>query len=398
MRQKRKIEYLVGKNSKLNRTFEPFNLLVINFLDDFSKSLDNKFNNQKYPDLKALSFFCRKKNILNLKDKHFNHGTVRFGLGLLFHITPSNIPTNFAYSLIFGLITGNSNIVKVPSKKFEEIIHIIKSLNKTLKKKKFKKIKDMITILRYGSENEKLTQEYSLKCDARLIWGGDETINNIKKFATKPKNIDVPFSDRYSISLINSDKILKLTKSDLTNLVKNFYNDTYVVDQNACSSPHLILWSGKSKKISKKKFWDQLNQLIKTKYISPLISTVDNYSRLVTEIIKNKNIKSYKSFSKSLYVITLNKIYPNLFLEKPKWGFFFECDIKNFDNLSFVTDKRLQTLTYYGFEKKFLKNYFSKKNFNGIDRIVPFGQALNINLIWDGYDLTKILSREVEIK
>ena len=398
MRQKRKIEYLVGKNSKLNRTFEPFNLLVINFLDDFSKSLDNKFNNQKYPDLKALSFFCRKKNILNLKDKHFNHGTVRFGLGLLFHITPSNIPTNFAYSLIFGLITGNSNIVKVPSKKFEEIIHIIKSLNKTLKKKKFKKIKDMITILRYGSENEKLTQEYSLKCDARLIWGGDETINNIKKFATKPKNIDVPFSDRYSISLINSDKILKLTKSDLTNLVKNFYNDTYVVDQNACSSPHLILWSGKSKKISKKKFWDQLNQLIKIKYISPLISTVDNYSRLVTEIIKNKNIKSYKSFSKSLYVITLNKIYPNLFLEKPKWGFFFECDIKNFDNLSFVTDKRLQTLTYYGFEKKFLKNYFSKKNFNGIDRIVPFGQALNINLIWDGYDLTKILSREVEIK
>tara|TARA_Y100000996_G_C22554225_1_gene654904 strand:- start:225 stop:1421 length:1197 start_codon:yes stop_codon:yes gene_type:complete len=398
MYKKTNIEYLVGKNSKLDRTFEPFNLLVINFLDDFSKSLDSKFNNQRYPDLKALSFFCRKKNILNLKYKHFTHGTVRFGLGLLFHITPSNIPTNFAYSLIFGLISGNSNIVKVPSKKFEEIIQIIKSLNKILKKKKYNKIKDMITILRYGSENEKLTQEYSLKCDARLIWGGDETIDNIKKFTTKPKNIDIPFSDRYSISLINSDKILKLTNSDLANLVKNFYNDTYVVDQNACSSPHLILWQGKSKKIPKQKFWEQLNQLIKTKYMSPLISTVDNYSRLATEIIKNKNIKSYKSFSKSLYVITLKKIYPNLFLEKPKWGFFFECDIKNFDNLSFVTNKRLQTLTYYGFEKKFLKNYFSKKNFNGIDRIVPFGQALNINLIWDGYDLIKILSREIEIK
>ena len=64
---KKKIEYLVGKNSKLNRTFEPFNLLVINFLDDFSKSLDNKLNNQKYPDLKALSFFCRKKHLLSLQ-------------------------------------------------------------------------------------------------------------------------------------------------------------------------------------------------------------------------------------------------------------------------------------------------------------------------------------------
>ena len=35
-----------------------------------------------------------------------------------------------AYSLIFGLITGNSNIVKVPSKKFEQIEIICKSINK----------------------------------------------------------------------------------------------------------------------------------------------------------------------------------------------------------------------------------------------------------------------------
>ena len=36
-------------------------------------------------------------------------------------------------------------------------------------------------------------------------------------------------------------------------------------------------------------------------------------------------------------------------------------------------------------------------NFNGIDRVVPIGQALNINLVWDGYDLTTKLSREIEI-
>ena len=39
-----------------------------------------------------------------------------------------------------------------------------------------------------------------------------------------------------------------------------------------------------------------------------------------------------------------------------------------------------------------------KKNFNGIDRIVPIGQALNINLVWDGYDLTTKLTREIEIR
>ncbi|MDC0340001.1 hypothetical protein OAM70_02885 [Pelagibacteraceae bacterium] len=398
MNKNLEIEYLVGKKAKLNITYEPFSLQILNFLNDLSISLDNNFNNKNYPDLKALSFFCRKNNILSLKNKHHNKESTRFGLGLLFHITPSNIPTNFAYSLIFGLITGNSNVVKVPSKKFEEINIICEAFNKVLRKKKYNKIKNMIAVLRYESSNELVTKKYSLMCDARLIWGGDQTINDIKKFNTKPKNIDIPFSDRYSISLINSDKILKLSNSDLSNLVRNFYNDTYAVDQNACSSPHLILWSGKAKSQSKKRFWSQLNDSIKKRYTSPLISTVDNYSRLVKEIIKNKNIRSYKNFSKSLYVVTLKKIIPNLFLDKTKWGFFFECDIKNLDSLSHVTNKRLQTLTYFGYEKKFLQNYFSKRNFNGIDRIVPFGQALNINLIWDGYDLTKILSREIEIK
>ena len=195
---------------------------------------------------------------LRLKNKHHESNSVRFGLGLLFHITPSNIPTNFAYSLIFGLICGNSNIVKVPSKKFDEIDIICKSINYVLKKKKHNKVKNMISIVRYGDNNQ-LTKKFSSLCDGRLIWGGDNTIANIKKFDTKPKNIDIPFSDRYSISLINSEKFLRLSKYKSLNLIQNFYNDTYLVDQNACSSPHLILWKGKSDSKARKKFWHNLN-------------------------------------------------------------------------------------------------------------------------------------------
>ena len=125
---------------------------------------------------------------------------------------------------------------------------------------------------------------------------------------------------------------------------------------------------------------------------------MDNYSRLATELIKNKNIHSFKNLNKSLYVVTLKKIYPNLYISKSKWGFFYECNINNLKNISYVTRRGLQTITYFGFSKKFLKAFFEANNFNGIDRVVPIGQALNINLIWDGYDLTKILSREIEIR
>jgi hypothetical protein len=398
MKEDKNIEYLVGKRAKLDVFLEPFSQKIVGFLDDLSRSLDNKFNNKNFPDLKALSFFCRKNNIENLKIKHQNKETTRFGLGLLFHVTPSNIPTNFTYSLIFGLIAGNSNIVKVPSKRFDEITLICKSINHVLKNTKHKDVKNMITIIRYDGKRDLLTKKFSAICDARLIWGGDKTIANIKRFDTKPKNIDIPFSDRYSISLINSEEFLKLSEQKVINLIKNFYNDTYAVDQNACSSPHLILWNGRFCLNAKKKFWFYLDNLVRKKYDSPLISTVDNYSRLATELIKSKNIESFKSLNKALYVITLKKLYPNLYIEKSKWGFFYECHINNLKNIGYVSSRGLQTLTYFGFTKKFLKAFFEINNFNGIDRVVPFGQALNINLIWDGYDLTKILSREIEIR
>ena len=95
MNKDRDIEYLIGEKVKLNVFLKPFSSEIVDFLDDLSKSLDNKFNNKNFPDLKALSFFCRKNNILNLKNKHNNRDSTRFGLGILFHVTPSNIPTNF---------------------------------------------------------------------------------------------------------------------------------------------------------------------------------------------------------------------------------------------------------------------------------------------------------------
>ncbi len=393
-----KIEYLVGKKSDLNVTLKPFSDEIISFLDDFSRLINSRKSLKIFPDIKALAFFCRKKNILNFKKKYYNPERIRFGLGLIFHITPSNIPTNFMYSLIFGLISGNANIVKVPSRKFDEIKIICDEIGYLLKKRKNSKVKNMIKILRYDSNENQITNDISEISDARLIWGGDKTIEQIRKIKTKARTIDVPFSDRYSISIINSDKLLQLPNYKFNILLKNFYNDTYEVDQNACSSPHVILWQGGQKIAAKKKFWNNLNLLVKKNYNPPAISSIDNYCRLSKELIENNNIHSFKLFNKALYVIKLKKIYPEIFIEKSKWGFFYECNINNLNNIHHLVKKKLQTITYFGYSKIFLEKFFSEYNFNGIDRVVPIGQALNINLVWDGYDLTTKLSREIEIR
>ena len=45
-----------------------------------------------------------------------------------------------------------------------------------------------------------------------------------------------------------------------------------------------------------------------------------------------------------------------------------------------------------------LVNFIKDNNIQGIDRIVPIGQALNMDLNWDGYDIISSLSRRVIIK
>ena len=103
----------------------------------------------------------------------------------------------------------------------------------------------MIVVVRYR-DNDNYTKKISSICNARLIWGGDETIKNIRMFKLQQRSIDIAFADRYSFCAIDTKKFLKLNNYETILLTNKFYNDTYLVDQNACSSPHLMVWLGKN--------------------------------------------------------------------------------------------------------------------------------------------------------
>ena len=81
------IEYLVGNSDCDLNADVPFSNEVCNFLGDLSIQLNNSRLSKKYPDIKTLAFWCRKKNILNLQKK-LQTNESRLGLGLIFHITP----------------------------------------------------------------------------------------------------------------------------------------------------------------------------------------------------------------------------------------------------------------------------------------------------------------------
>ena len=152
-----------------------------------------------------------------------------------------------------------------------------------------------MTIVQY-SDNDDYTKKISSECNARVIWGGDKTINSIRQFKIKEKTLDITFPDRYSFCVLSSTSLNKLNKFDLKILINKFYNDTYYVDQNACSSPHLILWTGTNKTKAKKIFWEALFKYLKKNYQLKDSAPIEKYATLCEHATKIKNIKNISNY------------------------------------------------------------------------------------------------------
>ena len=116
---------------------------------------------------------------------------------------------------------------------------------------------------------------------------------------------------------------------------------------------------------------------------------------------KSPDYNEYKGIiftsSNAVKNLNLKKIDKKIENLRGKWGYFYEHEIKHMNEIKKVLNNKFQTLTYFGIKKDKLEA-FAKSNLLGIDRIVPIGQALEISLVWDGYDINKTLTRVVDIK
>ena len=388
---------IMGKQPYIRKSFKLFDELTINFLNDLSIRLTKDKKNSKFVDLISFAFWCRKKNIINLKNNYINNSFKSLGRGIVFHIAPSNVPLNFAYSLAFGLLAGNSNIVRIPSKKFIQLNILIKEISKLLKKNKFKELTERICLIRYDKKSS-LSNQLSRISDARVIWGGDKTIDHFKKLSTDPRCVDLYFADRYSISILNSLELLKIKKNNFKDLCEKFYNDTFTFDQNGCSSPHAVIWIGKKNKLIRQKFWSKLTEIVNVKYDQNLSISNKKIKNLINlavnkEINFKANLENFKVLRLEGFNLNTKKI-SNI---RNSFGTFLDIEIDKLSDLKKIISKKIQTITYFGYDKNKILDMLIKNNSIGVDRLVPIGRAIDISPIWDGYDIISSLSRRISI-
>lgn len=374
----------------------PFAENVIEFLNALSGALLKDRESRLYPDAITFAFFCRKANLQKLKEEYVLDGILRMGRGLLFHIAPSNVPINFGYSLVSGLLAGNTNVVRVSSKQFAQVDLIIKHLHALLASGEYDEVANRIALVRYDRTSD-ANEMFSAMCNLRVIWGGDATIATIRQNSIPPRAFDVCFADRYSIAAINPDSIMEANDADMKKLAEGFYNDTYLFDQNACSAPHTIFWLQSEKlETAKERFWNAVHENVAAKYQLQAVMSVDKLTAFYRQAAC-MDVRKEEMPDNVVVRTELKELPKNIEDFRCACGYFSEKTISSLDEIAPIVSIKYQSLGYYGFSKDELRNFVIRNRFQGLDRIVPIGETTAFALTWDGYNLIDTFTRRPSV-
>lgn len=368
----------------------PFDGRVLEFLNGVSRAL--LAEGPEYPEVVTFAFWIRRASTQGLKDRFAQEdGNIRLGRGTAFHIAPSNVPVNYAYSLAAGLLTGNANIVRLPTRRFPQAELINGKLSTVLAD--YPDLSPYVCLVRYDRDRE-VNDLLSRLADTRIVWGGDDTVAELRKSPLGPRAGEVAFADRCSLAVIDSGWYLE--RADRRRTARDFYNDTFLTDQNACTSPRIVVWLGKRRAEAKETFWEALHELARADYELQPVQGVDKLANACLLSAEREGIRVQPRPDNLIFRAAVPALDSALLERTGNSGYFLEYDCEDILELSDLCgDPRCQTLAYGG-EAEMLTPLLSA-GLKGIDRVVPLGKTMDFDLIWDGYNLYERLTRVIRV-
>lgn len=390
-----RVEFLTGNANLASQlpcvpAMVPFDDGIVSFLNDVSKELMKDRASKGFSDVVTFAFWVRKASVIKLKERfEAKDNALHLGKGVAFHIAPSNVPVNFAYSLAAGLLNGNANVVRVPSRDFPQVAMIVTAVNKALET--HTEMKPYVLLVRYGRDRE-INDLFSSIADIRVVWGGDRTIAELRNSPLPPRSGEITFADRYSLAVVDADSYLSM--EDKAKVAEDFYNDTFFTDQNACTSPRVIVWTGNRIDEAKRVFWEEAHRLVAQKYTFQPIQGVNKLTSSFLIAAAEPGVKVQAHEDNLIIRIAVSQISGKLMDYRDNSGYFFEYDCRDIlDIRPLCDDKKCQTIACIGDRQAVLPLLLS--GVKGIDRVVPMGKTMDFDLIWDGYNLPALLTRTV---
>lgn len=394
-------EILAGLRAAPHRHATPFDPLRMEFSNAVSRAILESGRSRAFPELLALAFWLRRTAVSRLADRFAaleSAGAARAPRGLVFHLPPTNVDTMFLYSLMTSFLVGNLNVVRVSqSRPTEQVTILCELLRGVLAEERFIEFADELAVVSYGHEPEP-TAAASSQADVRMIWGGDETVALIRAVPAGPATHDLAFADRFSFALIRPAALCEADEASLGALAEQMFNDAYWFDQMGCASPRLIVWVGAADatEAASRRLFDALTRVISAKgYRLQTATAIAKLTFLYGAMI-DRPVSHVRREGNELFVVALDDL-ERFDRTHPGGGLFFEARVAELSELVGFVRRKDQTVTAHGFSEAELVTFARSLAGRGVDRIVPFGEALNFDSVWDGYDLLAELTRSVAV-
>jgi len=230
------------------------------------------------------------------------------------------------------------------------------------------------------------------------VWGGDETVRALRSLPVSPGAKDVSFIDRFSLAAISVDAWHATGERAREELARRLCNDAYWFDQQGCSSPRLVAWCGdpqRAASASEDLFARLAGALTARGYELPLGAVTAKLAWIAGAAI-DRPLTRVRDHGNELSILTLSTL-TGLDREHCGAGTFLEVTLPALADLAPHVSPRDQTLAVYGFPRAELERFVRLAGGRGVDRIVPFGEALSFDHRWDGMNLLTELTRQVTI-
>jgi hypothetical protein len=374
---------------------EPFAPGVIDFLDGLSRDLFPLVREDA--SLAPLAFFVRRGNMQRLADGAAGAAEGKGVLvpqGAVFHVPPTNVDTLFLYTVAITLLTGNSNVVRISRNAGPATYRIVDLLKRRLDK--HPDVAELVTIISFDRDPE-ILDAISLRCDMRMIWGGDAAINSIRKSRLAPSAKELTFPDRVSLAAVSVPRWQDTDDATRTQVVEGLYNDTFWFDQMACSSPvHLLLVGGEdaAAEDTRRSLTRSLAEQAERRYAEVDGQAINKMVDIMRAM--DRGLAGLDWVSNSVVTVGGARVEDAAAI-RPGGGFFSTQHVASLVDIGQQLSRRIQTLSVFGFSRDELDAFVRGTNGAGIDRIVPIGHALDFAAIWDGKDLVAESLRYVTI-
>lgn len=369
------------------------------FVEALSAHLMRSRQARAHPELTALAFWMRRAGLERLRNGLFERAgdALLVPRGTVFHIAPSNVETIFVYSWLLALLTGNRNIIRLSGKPSLQANLLVEAIAALLADPLHAAIARRTLLVRYPAD-DRITEQLSALCDVRVVWGGDSTVRAIRRLPLPPTATEIAFPAKYSLALLHAAGWQAAAEEQKSVWVEGFYNDAYWFDQMACSSPRMVLWIGSRSQAeqSATDFWSRLERKLAAR--QRRFADVDYVNKRTAQDALAIDAAARIPAASSNDIARVWLDVPALHARRHCGaGLFFESVLSDLDALRPLLNRTIQTVSYAGFAREELRRFVGAEPVAGIDRIVPFGRALEFAPVWDGFDLLRMFMREVTV-